>query len=122
MLGEIRSVVRLSVPTDSTKNVKRLMGDLIESCQNNDSTCLGYEWFFNEKETELIVLECYKTSEAVLAHVGNIGEALVKEFNEAAKVNRLEVFGEVSSEVVEAVSTYFPATEYYRYWGGFSRK
>ena len=37
---------------------------------------LHYDWFFSEDETKCVVREVYANSDAMLAHLGNVGELL----------------------------------------------
>lgn len=48
---------------------------------------LQYDWFFNVDETSCVVREAYANSDAVLAHMGNLGELLgqLAEFGGASK-------------------------------------
>jgi quinol monooxygenase YgiN len=39
---------------------------------------LAHEWFINEEQTNVIVLEAYESSEAVLAHIKNSGPRVPK--------------------------------------------
>ena len=38
--------------------------------------CLQYDWFYNEERSECIVREIYRDSDAVLAHMANVGAML----------------------------------------------
>lgn len=53
-----------------------------------------YEWYFNTDRTECVVLEVYDDSNAVLAHVGNLGDLLGQLM--AVTDLTLEVFGDPS--------------------------
>ena len=69
---------------------------------------LQYDWFFNVDETSCVVREAYANSDAVLAHMGNLGELLgqLAEFGGASKSR---AFGNVSPQLVEAEAALQPA-------------
>lgn len=63
---------------------------------------LQYDWFFNPDQTECIVRETYADSNAVLTHMGNVGEPLgrilgISNFS-------LEVYGNPSEELQKAAA------------------
>jgi quinol monooxygenase YgiN len=43
---------------------------------HRDPGTQSYEWYLNADRTECLVLEVYNDSNAVLAHVGNLGDLL----------------------------------------------
>src|SRR3954464_13472106 len=58
---------------------KRLATRLMEIVRTKDTGTLQFEMYFNDDQSECIVLERYKDSEALLqhhAHSGELGQAL----------------------------------------------
>ncbi len=79
---------------------------------------MDYEFYFNDESTKVYAVERYKDSEAVMAHLGIVGETLTK-LLEVAPIARAEVFGKPSSEVLQALESF--EARVFRHWGGFSR-
>ena len=118
MSDSIRLVIRCSVPAEKAGEAKRLLGILIETCQEKDLNLLSYEFFFSKAEDELYALELYKDSAAVLAHMGIAGATLTQ-LLETAPANRVEVFGNASAELKEAFG---PLNALFvNHWNGFTR-
>jgi hypothetical protein len=76
---------------------KRLSAQCMEIVRTKDTGTLQYEIYFNDDQSECIVLERYRDSEALiehLAHLGDIGEAIL-----ATGPVSGEVLGEPSAEL-----------------------
>ncbi len=63
---------------------------------------LQYDWFFNADETKCLVRETYASSDAVLEHMGNMGE-LLEQLAQLGGGLEIEVFGEPSAELSNAL-------------------
>lgn len=61
---------------------------------HRDPGTQSYEWYFNADRSECVVLEVYDDSNAVLAHVGNLGDLLGQVMTVSDLT--LEVFGDPS--------------------------
>ena len=68
---------------------------------------LQYDWFSNVDETRWIVREAYANSDAVLAHMGNLGE-LIGQLAELGGGLEIEAFGNVSPQLLEAAAALQP--------------
>ena len=102
-MDTIRVTARATIQDTNVDEFKKLAADCLRIVQNKDSGTLQYDWFLNQDQTECIVLENYKDSDAVLEHVGNLGAT----FGALLAVAdwTFEVFGNPSQKLVEAVST-----------------
>lgn len=76
----------------------------VESVRAKDTGTLQYDWFFNADHTECVVREKYKDSNAVLEHIGNLGD-LLGALMEVCDLS-IEVFGNVSPELAEATKSF----------------
>ena len=76
---------------------------------------LHYDWFFSEDETKCVVREVYANSDAMLAHLGNVGELLGR-LVELGGGLEPEGFGSPSAELAEAIAP-FNATMYGHFQG-----
>jgi quinol monooxygenase YgiN len=81
-----------------------------------EAGALGYQWYFDNDENKCHLIELYKNSEAILAHLNNVGPTLQK-LLETSKVTRFEVFGNVNAEVEKALTSF--GTKFFKYWDGF---
>jgi len=54
---------------------------------------LQYDWFFNDNQTVCVVRETYRDSDALLAHIANVGHAFAR-LVELGGGCELEMFGD----------------------------
>jgi hypothetical protein len=74
----------------------------------NEPGTLQYDWFFNADETRCVVRETYASSEAVLTHLGNVGDILGPIVQLGGGLE-LDFFGDPSDELRQATKTFEPA-------------
>ena len=86
----------------------------IQSVREKDTGTMQYDWFFNSDETECVVRERYASSEAIIAHIGNLGETFGGLL--ATADIALEIYGEPSAELVAATEGL--PTEVYGFFKG----
>src|SRR5688500_16819389 len=67
-----------------------------------DKDTLVFDWYFNEDLTECVIIETYTDSNALLAHLGNLGDMLGK-LLEVADFEA-EVYGSPSEELLKATA------------------
>ena len=73
-MGELQGIGRFKFDGGELQEFKRLAAQCIDIVRARDSGTLQYEVFFNDDESECIVLERYRDSEALLEHAANLGE------------------------------------------------
>lgn len=73
-MSEIQCFARLQIHDGKLDEFKRLSAKCAESVRTKDTGTLQYEQYFNEDETECIVFERYRDSDALLEHHRNLGE------------------------------------------------
>jgi len=76
---------------------KRLSAQCLEIVRTKDTGTLQYEIYFNDDQSECIVLERYRDSEALIehaAHIGDLMEAIVATGSVSG-----ELLGELSPEL-----------------------
>jgi quinol monooxygenase YgiN len=86
---------------------KQLAGEALESARGEAGT-VQYDWFFSDDDTECVVRETYRDSEAVLAHLGNVGPLLGRMIDLGGGLE-LEVFGSPSAALRQAIAELQPA-------------
>jgi quinol monooxygenase YgiN len=64
---------------------------------------LQYDWFFDDTDTVCVVRETYQSSEALLAHIANMGETL-NTLSVLGGGCQLEMFGDPSPLLVDGTS------------------
>jgi quinol monooxygenase YgiN len=95
-----------SIAKDDLAEFKRVASELLAVTSNEPGT-LQYDWFFNADETQCVVRETYASSDAVMAHLGNVGELLGRMLQLGGGLE-LEVFGDPSDEVLQATEALTP--------------
>ena len=80
-----------------------------------EATTLQYDWFFSDDETKCVVRETYANSDAILAHMANVGD-LVGKLTELGGGLEIEAFGDPSPELLEAAAAFEPTV--YRFFQG----
>ena len=102
------------IPRDNLSEFKRLAGEALKVTAN-DHGVLQYDWFFNEDESKCIVRETYADSDAVLTHLGFVGD-LLGQIIEVGGGIEIEVFGNPSDALLDATAALQPTI--YSYFQG----
>jgi quinol monooxygenase YgiN len=84
---------------------------------NGEATTLQYDWFFSDDETKCVVRETYQNSDAILAHMGNLGE-LIGKLTELGGGLEIEAFGTVSEELLAAATAAGLQPTVYKFFQG----
>jgi quinol monooxygenase YgiN len=95
--GELLGIARFLIHEGKLEEFKRLSAQCLEIVRTKDTGTLQYETYFNEDQTECIVLERYRDSEALMehaAHIGDLMEAIVATGSVSG-----EILGELSPEL-----------------------
>lgn len=92
--SELQSVVRFRFHEGKVEEFKRLSAVCMEIVRTQDPGTLQYDTFFNEDESECIVLERFRDLDSLLQHGANIGDERM-----AAIVATGECFGELLGPV-----------------------
>lgn len=99
-MSELQVTARLKVHDGKLAEFKAAAERCVTSVRENDSGTLQYDWFFNADETECVVRERYRDSDAVLEHIANMGDAFGALLGVCDIL--LEVYGDPSPELVAA--------------------
>ncbi len=81
----------------------------------DEAGLLRYEWFLSDDRTKCVVRELYSSSEAVLAHLANVGRLLGPLAELGGGLNS-EIFGELSPELRKVLAVASPTV--YSYFTG----
>ncbi len=66
---------------------------------------MQYDWFISSDKTECEIREMYESSEALLAHISNLREALRILFEKFSSDHSVVIYGEPSAELLENAQT-----------------
>jgi quinol monooxygenase YgiN len=75
-MNEIKGIARVKILPGKVEEWKRLTAEAVEIVRTKDSGTLQYEIFFNADESEAVVFERYRDSDAALEHFANIGHLM----------------------------------------------
>ena len=109
--------VEFTITPGKNDAFKSLAHQLIDKT-SKESGALGYQWYFDGDDNKCHLVELYRDSGAILAHLNNVGPTLQK-LLETSKVTRFEVFGNANAEVEKALADF--GTKFFKYWDGFLR-
>src|SRR3989442_15912747 len=71
---ELQGIARFKFHEGKLEAFKRLSARAMEIARTKDTGTLRYEIYFNEDQSECIVLERYRDSEALIEHAGHLGD------------------------------------------------
>ncbi|MDQ1535330.1 MAG: hypothetical protein QOF28_3091 [Actinomycetota bacterium] len=78
--SELQGIARFKIHEGKLEEFKRLSAQCTEIVRSKDTGTLQYEIYFNDDQSECIVLERYRDSEALIehfAHIGDLMEAII---------------------------------------------
>jgi quinol monooxygenase YgiN len=96
-VSELQGIARYKFHEGRLEEFKRLSAQCMEIVRTKDTGTLQYDIYFNDDQSECIVLERYKDSEALIehaAHLGDLGEAILATGSVSG-----ELLGEPSAEL-----------------------
>jgi len=94
---ELQAIVRFRFHDGAVEEFKRLSEQCMEIVRTQDTGTLQYDTYFNDDETECIVIERFRDSEALIQH----GENLAHLMNAIIATGSVsgELLGELSAEL-----------------------
>ena len=95
-----------SIAAHNLSDFKQLAAELLDAVRSEAGT-LQYDWFFSDDSSQCVVRETYRSSDALLAHLGNAGPSLGR-LVELGGGLKLEVFGEPSATLLNAIAAFEP--------------
>jgi quinol monooxygenase YgiN len=101
-MNKIQLTARAVIHEGKLDEFKALAAECMRTVREKDSGTVQYDWFFNEAQTECVVLEAYRDSQAVLEHNANIGATLGAIL--AISDCTFEVYGSPSPKLLEAAA------------------
>jgi quinol monooxygenase YgiN len=96
-LSEIQGFARFRFHEGNVEEFKRLSAQAIEIVRAKDTGTLRYEIYFNDDQSECVVYERYRDSEAVIEHGAHVGDVMQAIF--ATGSGSSVLLGEPSAEL-----------------------
>ena len=75
-MSELVGIARFKFHEGKLEEFKRLSAQALEIVKAKEPGTLQYDIYFNEDESECIVLERYRDSEAAIEHAANLGDQM----------------------------------------------
>ena len=96
-VSELFGIARFKFHEGKLEEFKRLSAQCMEIARTKDTGTLQYDIYFNDDQSEAIVLERYRDSEALIEHTAHLGD-LMKAILATGSVAG-ELLGEPSAEL-----------------------
>jgi len=77
-MEQIHLTACFQIQAGKTESFKEIAAQCVEAVRKNEEGALRYQWFFSPDQRECKVLETYQDTEAVFAHMQNVGPMLGK--------------------------------------------
>jgi quinol monooxygenase YgiN len=73
-VSELQGIARFKFHEGKREEYKRLAAEAMEIVRAKDTGTLQYEVYFNDDESECVVLERFRDSEALIEHAANLAD------------------------------------------------
>ena len=97
-VSEFLGIARFTFHEGKVDDFKRLSEQCMEIVRTKDNGTLQYDIYFNDDESEAIVIERYRDSEALIEHLAHLGDDLMAAMMATASVHG-ETLGEPSARL-----------------------
>jgi quinol monooxygenase YgiN len=97
-VSELQGIARFKLHEGKLDEFKRLSAKCMEIVRTKDTGTMQYDIYFNDDQSECIVLERYRDSEALIEHAAHIGGDLMEAIVATGTVSG-ELLGELSAEL-----------------------
>jgi quinol monooxygenase YgiN len=74
--NELQGIARYKIHEGKLEEFKRLSAQCMEIVRTKDTGTLQYEIYFSDDQSECIVLERYRDSDALIEHLEHIGDLM----------------------------------------------
>lgn len=105
-MKNIQITARFNIHPGNEEAFKELATACIACVKEKDKNTLQYDWYFSADNSQCMVRETYPNSEAILAHVANLGP-LFGRFLELSEFTP-EIYGSPSADLLGAVAAFNP--------------
>ena len=102
-MSELLGIARFKFHEGKVEEYKRLSAEAMEIVRTKDSGTLQYDIYLNDDESECMVIERYRDSDALIEHGENLGD-LSGAILATVSVVHGEVLGEASEDLRAGLS------------------
>ncbi len=101
-MENIRLTAKFRINSGQVDKFKQIANDCLVVVKEKEASkgTLQYDWYFDESEQECHVLETYANSDAVMAHIANVGP-LLEQLLQTSSLSG-DIYGNLSPELEEA--------------------
>lgn len=99
-MSQLLGIARFTFHEGKVEDFKRLSEQCMEIVRAEDTGTLQYDIYLNDDESEAVVIERYKNSDALIEHLEHIGQELMTAITETASVHG-ETLGQPSEQLRE---------------------
>ena len=97
-MSELLGIARFKFHEGKLEDFKRLSAQCMEIVRAKDTGTLQYDIYFNDDQSECIVLERYRDSEALIEHLAHIGGDIMEAIAATGSLSG-ELLGEPTAEL-----------------------
>ena len=97
-MSELLGIARFKFHEGKLEEFKRLSAQAMEIVRTKNSGTLQYDTFFNDDQSECIIIERYRDSEAAIEHAANLADVSAAVLATVSVVHG-ELLGEPSEEL-----------------------
>jgi quinol monooxygenase YgiN len=97
-VSQLMGIARFKIHEGKLDEFKRLSAQAMEIVRTKDSGTLQYDTYFNDDQSECVVVERYRDSQAAIEHAANLRD-LSEAVLATVSVVHGEVLGEPSAEL-----------------------
>jgi quinol monooxygenase YgiN len=101
-MGHITLLAEIDIQPGRLPEFKAVVAEMVSAVQANEPGALRYDWYVSDDGTQDWNVEVFADSEAVVAHMANVGD-LVPKLESVAAFRRVEVLGDLSEEGMAAL-------------------
>lgn len=101
-MKKIQITAKFKIQTGKLETFKKIAAECVVKVKANEKDALQYDLFINPEQTEIVVRETYTDSNAVLAHLQNVGELLGQLLTMSDFEG--EIYGNMSEELKHALA------------------
>jgi len=101
-MSKLQTSTSLKIRRHKLDEFKRVAAEMLLVTAERDTGTLQYDWFLNSDQTICVIREAYESSEALLAHLAHLDEALGKRpLGLQAYDHKVEIFGDPSPKLLK---------------------
>lgn len=97
-MSELLGIARFRIHEGKLDEYKRLSAQAMQIVRTKDTGTLQYDTYFNDDQSECVIMERYRDSEAALEHAANLADVSAEVLAIVSVVHG-ELLGEPSAEL-----------------------